>query len=293
MRHLALGRAHLCMISLAALACAEAEAQERIGDFTFTSRADRLAEADRSYVSTDAVGTTFAVAPSLFWRCAGPSIIELALLVDELEGTDGHVSVQWRFGREPPSESRLWPLSDERIAIFAPDPDRDAFTRAASTATEVLVRVVDGGHAFDTRFALGGLEEALGRLPCRAALADLDPSPVEADPAAHLPDHLRDIADRPYTVPPRLLNGTEAARAIARVYPARMREAGIGGTVKVFLWVDVNGQVLDRRIDVSSGWSEIDEAAMQVAALLRFRPALHENEPVAVWVSFPINFEVR
>jgi protein TonB len=96
----------------------------------------------------------------------------------------------------------------------------------------------------------------------------------------------------PYTVAPRILNVDEVQRAMVREYPALLRDGGIGGTVRVYFFIDENGQVGDTRIDQSSGHAALDEVALSVAGVFRFSPALNRDRPTPVWVSFPITFQV-
>lgn len=94
----------------------------------------------------------------------------------------------------------------------------------------------------------------------------------------------------PWSVAPTVLNQDEVQRAIVEAYPVELREDGIGGTVEVYFFVDEEGAVQDYRIDSSSGHQALDDAALAVASVYRFSPALNRDAPVAVWVSFPITF---
>ena len=75
--------------------------------------------------------------------------------------------------------------------------------------------------------------------------------------------------------------------------PPLLRDAGIGGTVRVYFFIDENGRVQDRQIDESSGHQALDAAAMAVFDIYRFSPALNRDKAVPVWVSFSITFQVR
>jgi len=75
-------------------------------------------------------------------------------------------------------------------------------------------------------------------------------------------------------------------------YPPLLRDAGIGGEVRVYFFIDAEGRVRTTRIDQSSGQEMLDDAALAVASLYRFSPALNRDVKVPVWVSFPIRFEV-
>ena len=68
--------------------------------------------------------------------------------------------------------------------------------------------------------------------------------------------------------------------------------AGIGGTVKVWFYISEEGRVLDRRVSQSSGYVKLDEAALKVADVFRFTPALNREKIVQVWIRFPIEFQV-
>lgn len=96
----------------------------------------------------------------------------------------------------------------------------------------------------------------------------------------------------PFTVAPAILNRNDVVRSMAAEYPPLLREAGIGGTARLYFLIDAEGQVQDVRVDRSSGHQALDEAALRVARVYRFSPALNRDEPVPAWVAFPITFQV-
>jgi TonB family protein len=51
--------------------------------------------------------------------------------------------------------------------------------------------------------------------------------------------------------------------------------------------------VQDSQVNWSSGHRALDEAALAVADVYRFEPALNRDQPRPVWVSFPVTFQVR
>ncbi len=97
----------------------------------------------------------------------------------------------------------------------------------------------------------------------------------------------------PYTVKPDYVNGSEVMQALEREYPPLLRDAGIGGTALVWFFIDANGEVKNQKIQESSGHEAIDEAALRVAPVFRFTPALNRDKAVPVWVQLPITFTVR
>jgi len=97
----------------------------------------------------------------------------------------------------------------------------------------------------------------------------------------------------PMTVRPEIRNGSEVQQALMRLYPPILRDAGIGGTVVIWFFISEEGRVLDRRVFESSGRQQLDEAALQVADVFRFSPALNREQIVQVWIQLPITFEVQ
>lgn len=97
----------------------------------------------------------------------------------------------------------------------------------------------------------------------------------------------------PYTVAPRLLNESEVKEALEREYPPLLRDAGIGGRVQVFVYVDARGRVRDARVSRSSGHDALDGAAVAVAGAMEFEPARNRDEVVPVWIALPITFQSR
>ncbi len=101
------------------------------------------------------------------------------------------------------------------------------------------------------------------------------------------------IGFTPFTVAPTITNRDEVARALDREYPSVLKNAGIGGTVRVAFHIDDRGRVLETRVEETSGYDQLDSAAQEVADVMRFTPALNRETAVSVWVIFPIRFEVR
>ncbi len=97
----------------------------------------------------------------------------------------------------------------------------------------------------------------------------------------------------PYTVKPDYTNAAEVRRALEREYPPLLRDAGIGGTVKVWFFIDEHGVVQNQVVNESSGHEALDAAALRVAPVFKFTPALNRDRAVPVWVSLPITFRAN
>ena len=91
----------------------------------------------------------------------------------------------------------------------------------------------------------------------------------------------------PMTVRPEIRNRSTVIQAMERGYPPILRDAGIGGQVLVL------GRGIDNRIANSSGNAQLDDAALRVASVYEFTPALNRDQVVPVWVQIPITFQVR
>jgi TonB family protein len=97
----------------------------------------------------------------------------------------------------------------------------------------------------------------------------------------------------PFTVRPEILNAAEVQRAMARVYPPALRDARIGGTVQLSLFIDEQGVVREAKVLAGSAYPSLDAAALELSDAFRFSPALNRDKRVAVWVTFPVVFQVR
>jgi periplasmic protein TonB len=140
-----------------------------------------------------------------------------------------------------------------------------------------------------------------------AAMIDDDitiaPTTFDANPIENLPppptssggdvDISRAPVFTPYQVAPELINRAEVQRVLVRNYPPLLRDAGIGGAPTVHFFIDENGRVINRLLNKSSGYPALDEAAMAVAEVMRFTPALNREQKVKVWIELPIVFTAR
>lgn len=126
------------------------------------------------------------------------------------------------------------------------------------------------------------------------------PTTFEANPVEQLPPPPKAAGvrpeDRPVFIPrdvePELLNRDEIATLLRRHYPPALRDAGVGGTVVLWVFVDAEGAVARTVVKEPSPYRAFDEASFDVAQQMRFRPALNRDRPIGVWVSQRIAFSV-
>ncbi|WP_419857706.1 TonB family protein [Candidatus Palauibacter irciniicola] len=141
-----------------------------------------------------------------------------------------------------------------------------------------------------------GVPQPEAQMDAPAPAADADQSlEIEASPL-YPPDERVSPAERPtfvaYDTPPMLQNTGEIQQILERAYPRNLMDAGIGGRVELWIYVDLTGAVVNHEIKTTSGNEALDRAASEVAQQMRFRPASNRGEPTAVWVSQWVTFHV-
>ena len=95
----------------------------------------------------------------------------------------------------------------------------------------------------------------------------------------------------PYTVAPNIKNADEVVGALRRFYPPLLRDAGVGGTALVWFLIDEEGTTQKVMLKKTSGHHALDDAALKVAQLVRWTPALNRDRPVTVWIELPLLFK--
>lgn len=128
------------------------------------------------------------------------------------------------------------------------------------------------------------------RMPGRVAphpdLPDLPPVPPGAEPES-IPSFV------PRDEEPILSNRAELVRELQERYPPALREAGIGGTAQLYVYVAETGSVTNARLKRSSGLAQLDEVAIDIIRHAEFTPAVLGDEPVGVWIELPVSFQTR
>jgi protein TonB len=75
-------------------------------------------------------------------------------------------------------------------------------------------------------------------------------------------------------------------------YPASERRDGHEGTVMLAIEVLENGRIGQVRIESSSGYERLDEAAVRQAKRWRLKPGMRDGVPVVLWKRIPVHFRL-
>jgi TonB family protein len=93
---------------------------------------------------------------------------------------------------------------------------------------------------------------------------------------------------------PQLLNRDSISSRLSRNYPPLLRDAGVEGNATVRLRVQRDGSVDQESIQVENATHPMfGEAASRVVERMRFSPAKVHGEPVPVWVTLPVGFQLQ
>ncbi|MCQ2391896.1 MAG: energy transducer TonB [Kiritimatiellae bacterium] len=76
-------------------------------------------------------------------------------------------------------------------------------------------------------------------------------------------------------------------------YPTNCRRRGEEGVVSLEIDVNVLGQAIDVRILISSGFPDLDEAAVKAAKKARFAPATQDGKAVPGRIRLPVEFKLK
>ena len=188
---------------------------------------------------------------------------------------------------------RYWPVRQLLAAGFA---GLLMVGMGVPSARAAIIRFVGSlqGGSEEVREPLAPMATPLA-LPFEAPETGEDAAVVVAPPSLSTGPTLGSGAVAPYSGPeatfPELRDRPQVEALIRRNYPVTFQRAGIGGTVRLLLWVDSTGAVDFVNLGSSSGVPELDRAALQVAPFFRFDPARRRGSAVGTWVEFDVRFE--
>jgi protein TonB len=196
----------------------------------------------------------------------------------------------------PPRSARLAPKL-ALLALLAAAPAR------AHEAREVVIRPVDAAWArplpapaeparISTPLATGGADP-LAHLPLRPRLAGAEP-PVADAPGPRAPVKFRrekvEVALPPPAPAP--IEQAETVDAPPPEYPRTARRLRQEGTATLLADVDGSGAVVSCRVETSSGFPLLDQAALAVLPTWRFKPRLVSGKAQPFVARVPFRFSM-
>jgi TonB family protein len=193
-------------------------------------------------------------------------------------------------------------LSVASVMQFSPAMNRDRVVAVWVEIPVVFTPPQSPGQQqrLDQMRERAGAPPATREAPPPARAAETPPARQPVPPAAQPPVPAAQPPAPPAQPPAppaagaaRLVNSREVSLELARSYPPLLRDAGIGGTAVVYVYVDAQGRVQRMQLARTSGYDALDEAALKVAAIMRFEPSVVDGRPVATWQEVPVVFTAR
>ena len=89
---------------------------------------------------------------------------------------------------------------------------------------------------------------------------------------------------------PTVFTRPQPLEEITPPFPAGSRRRNEQGTAKVKVFISAEGQVLKVELITSSGYSALDNAAINAAKNARFKPATRNNKPIQGNLIIAIDF---
>jgi TonB family protein len=91
--------------------------------------------------------------------------------------------------------------------------------------------------------------------------------------------------------PPRMVNGWEITRLLVRLYPRWLQATGVQGDVTLTFVIGRDGRVEMRSVKVvASAHPDLIEPTLRALAVMRFRPARLDGQPVRVRANLPVRW---
>lgn len=130
--------------------------------------------------------------------------------------------------------------------------------------------------------------------------AEPAPPMVVAPPPAPVAQVAPAAPAAPITVPapppaPKTIPATAVQYVVppAPRYPSAARRLGESGRVLLRVEIDTAGQARQVQLLQSSGSRRLDDAAITAVKAARFKPYTENGEPLVVWTTVPIDFELE
>ncbi len=185
------------------------------------------------------------------------------------------------------------PSADEEVTEEVEPPPKDVVKLATASRAGTPVPVPDADLQIEKEFAtFEDIDQSLAA--DEGQIIDLSQMPEDVDlgdrPIEVEKEELPDIDDFVFVEREPQVDLAELQRKI--VYPEMAKRAGIEGKVTVRVLVGKDGKPIKAVVQQSDS-ELLNKAAVKAVMESVFTPAIQNQEPVATWVSIPINFTLR
>ena len=85
----------------------------------------------------------------------------------------------------------------------------------------------------------------------------------------------------------------QVTRRVEPSYPPASRRAGEQGTAVFSVLVDPSGHPKDVKVQSSSGYDRLDQAAIEAIRRWSFNPAMRDSQKVEAWTSVRVKFQLQ
>lgn len=99
-------------------------------------------------------------------------------------------------------------------------------------------------------------------------------------------------APAPRAAPVRVPAVVEARACDKPEYPSASLRAQETGIVLLAFLIDTNGSVLESKVERSSGFRRLDDAALKALTLCKFRPATIDGKPERAWAKLEYEWKI-
>jgi len=211
----------------------------------------------------------------------GVAVLHVALFINAIMGTDIHPTpdvsrvIQVRVlnaapgpGVVAPKPVDVKPRMTEQAAPGKPVVSSTPIVPHASTKAAPVERVAPTSQSISTAGATaGGQPGALS-----------SSGPAVSGSAGHV---------TPPRVDASFLDNPKPT------YPAFSRRLGEQGRVQLLVYILPNGTVGEIKVKQSSGFSRLDQAALETVRRWRYVPARRGNDPIPYWYVQPVTFSLN
>src|SRR6266513_4384944 len=130
----------------------------------------------------------------------------------------------------------------------------------------------------------------------------IPPPEVQIQVPVQLPPTLTAVVPTPPAValPPPAAPAQQRTAAVVDArgcekppYPAASLRANERGIVRLNFLIDVDGKVLESKVERSSGYRRLDEAARAALGACRFRPATVDGRPERAWARIDYDWKIE